>query len=271
MGDEIETGKIRARLLWDMEFLYLGVQMYESDLWATVTDHDGDVWLDPCFELFLDPDGDGHNYLEWEVNVIGTTLDMSMDRPYITGGTRDDSLEIPGLEMQIVTDGPVNDPAKRAGFWQVGAAIPWQTLNQIGHLGTAPEAGEQWRIQLMKMEYPAEVIGGAYQKSETVPESYWCFTPTEVMDIHRPWFWGYLHFAETADSPTPLDANWEAKLALCQAMGLDCRTRAQGPLPKLEVQLLPGMSLRDAESGYSLEYNGLRLDWDGRLTRVVGT
>ncbi|MBL8069153.1 MAG: carbohydrate-binding family 9-like protein [Armatimonadetes bacterium] len=268
MGGETNAKAIRARLLWDDTGLYLGVQMQEDDLWASVTEHDGDVWQDPCFELFLDPDGDGHNYLEWEVNVIGTVLDLSMDRPYVTGGTRDDSLEVAGLAMEIMTDGPVNDPSTRAGFWQVGAAIPWRALNQIGHPGSPPECGETWRFQLMKMEYPAEVADGKYRKSQTEAEKYWCFAPTLVMDIHRPWFWGYLHFAESASAQPPVDPDWDTKFALCRAMGLDSRSRAEGPLACGKAQLVPGMDLTTQTDGYALAYKGWRLDSQGRMGRI---
>lgn len=244
--------QLKAKLMWDNEFLYLAAQMEEPDLWAFQTEHDGSIWLDNAFELFLDPDGDGHNYLEWEINPIGVILDMSMDRPYVCGGTRDNSLEIPGLELKLFADGPVNDPQSKARGWAFGAAIPWSTLTQIGHSGSAPVMGDIHRFNLMKMFWPVEVINGTYVKNESEPEKYWCFAPTHMLDIHRPHFWGYLQFAETADSPITPDQDWPTKLALCEAIGLRTRPRDQITYPKDKVILQAGQSIVDHPTGYAI-------------------
>ena len=46
----------RARLLWDREYLYFFAEMEDSDLFADVTAHDGDLWNNDVFELFFRPD-----------------------------------------------------------------------------------------------------------------------------------------------------------------------------------------------------------------------
>lgn len=270
-GLETCPTQLKAKLMWDDEFLYLAAQMAEPDLWAFQTEHDSSIWLDNAFELFLDPDGDGHNYLEWEINPIGVTLDMSMDRPYVCGGTRDDSLEIPDLELKLIADGPVNDPHSKAKGWAFGAAFPWTTLTQIGHPGTAPVVGDIHRFNLMKMFWPVQVINGAYVKDETQPEKYWCFAPTHMLDIHRPHFWGYLQFAETADSTITPDADWTTKLALCDALGLLTRPRDQITYPRSSVNLQPGQTLIDHPTGYAITAiapsgTQYQITADGRLT-----
>ena len=39
--------------------------------------------------MFIDPDGNGRNYIELQVNSLGTTLDLLMSREYAKGGSPD--------------------------------------------------------------------------------------------------------------------------------------------------------------------------------------
>lgn len=244
---------IKAQMLWSAEYLYLHARMAEPDLWAFETQHDGDLWHDNVFELFLDPDGDGWNYFEWEVNPLGVTLDMSMDRPYVCGGRRDNSLEIPGLKLALVTDGPVNDPSSKATFWSFEAAFPWNCLAPLGH--GAPRPRDCWRFNLMKMFYPVEVRDGAYQKTAE-EERYWTFAPTGIMDIHRPYFWGYLEFAEDSSHAPQIDPDWPTKFELVRALGLHQRPRNQTSLDALDVRLSRGQQLIDHPSGFAIRAAG---------------
>lgn len=262
-GQEPCPTAIRSKLLWDDQNLYIAAQIAETDLWATQTEHDSDIFLDNCFELFLDPDGDGHNYLEWEINPLGSTLDLRMDKPYICGGTRDDSLEIPGLELALLTDGAVNDPSTKATGWEFAAAIPWSTLTQIGHSGNPPQPGDIHRFNLMKCWWPVEVRDGAYHKIESEPEKYWCLAPTHVLDIHRPWLWAYLQFTESTGETPYIDQDWETKVALCQTLGFTSRKRSQGPTPELEIQLQSSQRIVNG----AVHSGNLSLAPDGKLTK----
>lgn len=251
LGGETNPTSIEAKLLWDHTHLYLAARMEEHDLWAFQTEHDSSVWLDNAFELFLDPDCDGHNYFEWEINPLGVILDMSMDRPYICGGTRCDDLEIPDLGLVLVTDGAVNDPSATERGWRFGAAFPWTFLTQIGQSGKAPSAGDTWKFNMMKMFWPVEVRDGVYVKDHTQPEKYWTFAPTNVLDIHRPHIWGSLHFAESAGD-VPADEDWDTKFGLIQAVGLDSRSRAEGLLPREDLRLLADHIVLEHESGFAV-------------------
>ncbi len=271
-GHETCPTRIKSKLLWDNQNLYLAAQIAEPDLWATQTEHDSDVYLDNCFELFLDPDGDGHNYLEWEINPLGVTLDLRMDKPYICGGTRDDRLEIPDLELALLTDGAVNDPSTQATGWEFAAAIPWSTLTQIGHSGNPPQPGEVHRFNLMKCWWPIKVQDGEYQKDDSQPEKYWCLAPTGVLDIHRPWLWAYLHFTNSTTETPYVDPDWNTKLALCHTAGLTSRFRADGPTPKKLIELTATQNLIDDPSGYAIKANSsggeyTTLTADGKLSK----
>ena len=51
--------RTRLKLLWDNDFLFLGAEMEEPHLWATLTNRDAIIYRDDDFEVFLDPYGDG--------------------------------------------------------------------------------------------------------------------------------------------------------------------------------------------------------------------
>ncbi|MBR5889291.1 MAG: carbohydrate-binding family 9-like protein, partial [Akkermansia sp.] len=83
---DIEGGTIphqcRVKMLWDDDYLYILADMDEQHLWATRNEHDSIIYHDPDFEVFIDPDGDGLNYIELEINELNTTWDLFITRPY---------------------------------------------------------------------------------------------------------------------------------------------------------------------------------------------
>lgn len=208
--------------MWDDSCLYLAAQMTTDGLLAAQTIHDSNVFLDDCFELFLDPDSDGQNYLEWEVNPLGTTLDLRMDRPYLFGGTRDDSWEIPGLELALSVTGTPNNATDRATSWSFESAFPWQAL------GKRPSIGETWLCNLMRVAWPLVPTAGLLTKDPDSEERYWVAQPTGLVDIHRPSFWAVVAFVETVSDPTPTWPGSGPVASLVEQTGIGSRTRAEG-------------------------------------------
>ncbi len=256
-------GELRARLGWTERGLYLNAEIPQNHLWVTQLEHDAELYLDDVFELFLEPDGDGHHYFEWEINPLGVTLDLTMDRPYVCGGTRNDDWEIPGLATHIVTYGPVNDPSSECQGWDLTAFFPWAAFGAPGSTGQAPEVGDVWRANLMKVAYPVEVRDGQYGMAEGAAERYWVAASTGIVDIHRPHSWAYLAFAS---DPTwhVQDATWGDRETLAQISGLNSRKRAEGLHDFGALNLPPGVT----RSGKGLTIGPVMLTPDGKF---VGT
>src|SRR5262249_47687589 len=61
--------RTRAKMLWDDEYFYVAAELEEPHVWATLTNHDAVIFHDNDFEVFIDPDGDSHNYYEFEMNA----------------------------------------------------------------------------------------------------------------------------------------------------------------------------------------------------------
>ena len=60
-------------MLWDDQFFYVGAELEEPHVWATLTERDSVIFHDNDFEVFIDPDGDTHLYYELEMNASAPT------------------------------------------------------------------------------------------------------------------------------------------------------------------------------------------------------
>src|SRR5688572_9247990 len=111
--------KTRTKMLWDDEFLYIGAELEEPHVWATLTQRDAVIFHDNDFEVFLDPDGDNHLYAELEINALNTVWDLLLVRPYRDGGPAITGWDIPGLRTGVSIQGTLNDPSDVDEGWSV--------------------------------------------------------------------------------------------------------------------------------------------------------
>ncbi|HSA97128.1 MAG TPA: carbohydrate-binding family 9-like protein, partial [Acidobacteriota bacterium] len=93
--------RTRVQMLWDDAYLYVGAYLEEPDLWATLTARDSVIFEDNDFEVFIDPDGDTHDYYELEMNALNTVWDLLLVRPYRDGGPAVHAWDIQGLKTAV--------------------------------------------------------------------------------------------------------------------------------------------------------------------------
>ena len=153
----------RMKMLWDDNALYIGAELEEPDVWATLTQHDAVIFRDNDFEVFLNPSGDGRNYFEFEINALNTCWDLFLSRPYREGGKADNRWEIPGLRSAVRVEGTLNDPRHKDRRWWVEAAFPWSAFQERSGIGQ-PHDGEEWRVNFSRVEWRVEVVDGKYRK-----------------------------------------------------------------------------------------------------------
>ncbi len=206
--------RTRAKMLWDDHALYIGAELREPHVWGTLTKRDSVIFHDNDFEVFLDPDGDHADYLELEVNVLGTPWDLRLAYPYRAGGS-ELPYTIEGLRVGVHVDGTLNDPSDEDHGWSVTLVWPWDDLRAWTKGHCPPQAGEVWKINFSRVEWRHDVVEGRYVK-RAGPEDNWVWSPQGVVDMHRPWMWGRLQFAE---GPTALknDPDWPDRMALVEA------------------------------------------------------
>ena len=107
----------KVKMTWDDNYFYFGAYMEDPHVWAKITARDAVVYKDNDFEIFLDPDGDTHNYYELEVNAFETEWDLILLKPYHDGdNVALDSWDIPGLISKVHVDGTINDPSDTVSY-----------------------------------------------------------------------------------------------------------------------------------------------------------
>jgi hypothetical protein len=203
-------------MLWDDRFLYIGAMLDDPHVWATLTKRDTVIFYDNDFEVFIDPDGDNHEYFELEMNALNTVWDLFLPLPYRDGGKAVDSWDIAGLRTAVHVDGSLNNPGDIDRGWSAEIAIPWEALREHAHRPVPPREGDQWRINFSRVEWDVHGEDGTYQKIIGHPENNWVWSPQWVIDMHRPELWGILQFTRKppARAQVTPDRSWPARTRL---------------------------------------------------------
>jgi hypothetical protein len=189
-----------AKMLWDDDYFYIGAYLEEPNVCATLTKRDSIIFLDNDFEIFIDPDGDTHNYYELEMNALNTVWDLFLVKPYRDGGPALHAWDIQGLKTAVKVSGTLNNPADKDKAWFVEIALPWEVLKEAASPKASPKAGDQWRVNFSRVEYRVNVADGAIAKAadaagKPLPEDNWVWAPTGLVNIHYPEMWGYVQFS----------------------------------------------------------------------------
>jgi hypothetical protein len=194
--------RTRVQMLWDDRYLYIGAYLEEPHVWATLTERDSIIFQDNDFEVFIDPDGDTHDYYELEMNALNTVWDLLLIKPYRDGGPAVHSWDIQGLQTAVHVMGTLNDPSDTDKAWTLEIALPFAVLKEcIPGKPERPSAGDQWRINFSRVEYRLDTVKGKYVKvtdagtGRPLPEDNWTWAPQGVINIHYPEMWGYVQFS----------------------------------------------------------------------------
>jgi hypothetical protein len=188
------TFRTRAKMLWDDTYLYVAAEMEEPHVWATLTKRDSVIFQDPDFEVFIDPDGDNHEYYEFEMNALNTVWDLFMDKPYKDGGKALDSWDIAGLKSAVHVRGTLNKASDQDQGWTLEIAFPWKALATHAHRSAPPQEGDQWHVGFSRVEWDIETKENGYIKVPGRAEHNWVWSPQGIVDMHRPERWGRVQF-----------------------------------------------------------------------------
>lgn len=244
--------RTRAKMLWDNDNLYIAAELEEPHVLATVARHDEVIFQDNDFEVFINPDGDNHNYYELELNARNTTWDLYLPRPYKDGGSAENAFELTGMKSGVHVKGTLNNPADRDEGWSVEIAIPWRSLSQHTRQFCPPREGDQWRANFSRVEWKYDVVDGRYVKRPNRPENNWVCSPQGIVDMHRPERWGYVQFTKKQPGAVAFvpDAKLPARDALMEVYHDQKSYHARhgrwaGDLDELEMK--PGFGTEFAE------------------------
>lgn len=198
------THRTRAKMLWDDEYFYFAALLEEPHIWATLHQRDTIIFHDDDFEIFIDPDGDGHKYGEFEMNAHNTVWDMLLFWPYHLrrGSNTIFNWNCPGLKTAVYIDGTLNDAGDTDRYWSVEIAFPWSALRELNARKATPAAGDQWRVNFSRVDWHMEIKNGRYVKitdpesGKARPPENWVWSPTGRIDMHRPETWGFVQFSD---------------------------------------------------------------------------
>ena len=199
--------RTRAKMLWDDNYLYIGAFIEEPHIWGNLTERESVIFNDPDFEVFIDPDGDTHNYAEYEMNALNTQWDLLLTKPY-----RDDTLNnvaidnwnYNGIKTAVHIFGTINNPCDTDTGWTVEIALPLDALAELSAHGRKPVSGQQYRLGFSRVEWAVDIVDGRYMKrthmvdgkKRVLPEDNWIWSPQGVINMHRPETWGFLQFSD---------------------------------------------------------------------------
>jgi hypothetical protein len=171
------ASRLRTELFaWrDETSLYLLFRGEDDYLKASIAEHDGPLYAEDVFELFLAPER-LERYFELEVSPTGTHFDAVVDSPDRARAT---------MRVDRAWDPPSYWSAVRR---RSIAGVPQDiaTLVAIGFadLGREPAAGEQWRANFFRVDrHPG---GDSFDA--------WCPTGRTPPDFHVPDAFGTLQF-----------------------------------------------------------------------------
>ncbi|GIQ59668.1 hypothetical protein Flavo103_28040 [Flavobacterium collinsii] len=133
---------------WNNENLYIAYRSTDSKIVGKVQQKDSEIFsTDDLVEIFIDPDGDGQNYLEIGVNAYSSYYDLLLNciSPLCGGWNMNIAFDVLGIEAQSkITPEGFNTEIK----------IPFSSLNSIknGNFST-PKAGTKWKGNVFRIDY----------------------------------------------------------------------------------------------------------------------
>ena len=138
---------------WSREALFVRFDAIDAHPWHTIAHRDGHLWNEEVVELFLDPDGSGRNYAEFEVNPAGTICDLIVRAPWPALAS-DPTWDCVGVTSRATM---LAGPDGAACGWSAELTMPWAGLATLGSHAVArtpPRRGDGWRFNVFRIDRP---------------------------------------------------------------------------------------------------------------------
>ncbi len=202
-GPPLESPRMttRMKIAWDSTYLYIAAEIEEPHLWGTLADSTKPVWHEDVFEVFIDPEGDTHDYLELGINLLNTRNQIQFFRAYGDAWRSDTGAWFDGFVSRMDLRGTLNDRRDEDAGWSIEIALPWSGFQRYGQTGV-PAVGDVWRMNFSRVDWDLvpDSAGIGYLKRPGVREHNWSWTPQGIILMHVPEMWGYVEFRDD-DSP----------------------------------------------------------------------
>ncbi len=151
--------RTQVAALWDQQNLYLAFTVFDKEIWATITERNARLFHEECVEFFIDPDGDGHCYIETQVNSLGTIRELLVDgtipQPTATQYDVMAQWNFHALRSEV---SELNVDVRQVAGWRLQVAIAWSEFD-FSHRAWPPQPGEELRINFYRYERPQSGVG----------------------------------------------------------------------------------------------------------------
>lgn len=182
------TQKTKTKVTWDNDNLYLAFDVEDTDVVGKIQSQDAAFFgTDDLVEFFIDPDGDGLNYLEIGINASGSIYDYIIKCPNAScGGWSDDQVfDVKNIEIKTTIDGTLNNSNDVDKGYIVECKIPFSSLTNISNGNfTKPSNNTSWKMNLFRIDYNGKNSSLEYQS----------WTPHNSHGFHQPSKFGVIHF-----------------------------------------------------------------------------
>lgn len=179
-GDE----QTEVRLWYNEQALFLGWLCQDTNIQATMTHRDNQLWEEEAVEIFITPNS-LDRYFEFQWNPLATTFDAVVTNALDSQGKSrnyrfDPTFTATNLTAAVVVKGSIGDSSDRDESWQVEAMIPFTAFRSV-----PPKPGEVWRGNFFRINR------GTNQAAE-----YFSWSPTLSPWFHQPNRFGKLEFGD---------------------------------------------------------------------------
>ena len=231
----------KVKMLWDQNALYILAKLKEPHIWGTLKQRDTVIFYNNDFEVFIDPNGDTHNYMELEINALNTAWDLFLNKPYLNKNKVDNQWNIEGLQSAVSYQGTLNDPSDIDQSWQLEMALPWRSLMRGNAADTLPK-NQFWRINFSRVNWDFDLKNERYYRKKDslgayLPEYNWVWSPQGVINMYLPEYWGFVYFSDTPAKKRFEPPQDTALVLWMYAQFRDAAAREKKQLPEVKIPL----------------------------------
>ncbi|HTR53553.1 MAG TPA: carbohydrate-binding family 9-like protein [Kofleriaceae bacterium] len=148
-GVQDPLGRTVAKLTWDDQYLYVFVQVTDTDIVSPYKNHDDPLWKADAIEIFIDADGNRRGYIELQVNPNNATFDKWWPG---TRAQEGDEKWDSGMVTAVKLRGTTAEGDTDQG-WDAEIAIPWAAVKGADEnmkVRLPPEVGDRWRMNIVR-------------------------------------------------------------------------------------------------------------------------
>jgi len=170
---EVVTGE-RPRLrtdvkaCWTSDALHIRFECEDDFIAAEMTRRDDPLYDEDVVEVFIDEEGSGRAYMEFEINPLNTIFDARIVNDTKGSIQVDTAWDAEGLATAVTREGET---------YKYDIALP------LSNFEKRPEAGTTWRWNVYRID-----------RDPQGERHFWAWSPTGAVDFHRSHRFGTLVF-----------------------------------------------------------------------------